>query len=156
MAECMTFPATFDEFAEEYKITDTKEVYTNGGELIPIFRVKQWLEHLTNKKGARYIDANKIHQFVNMKVAEGKDGWAQGVPYEWACALTIIDNAPTADVVEVKHGEWVEKDCITESNRGRTIHYVTNKCSVCGKWNGRHKSNYCPNCGAKMDGGKAK
>jgi hypothetical protein len=65
-----------------------------------------------------------------------------------------IETIPTADVVEVKHGEWVEKDCITESNRGRTIHYVTNKCSVCGKWNGRHKSNYCPNCGAKMDGGK--
>lgn len=101
MADCMTFPAKFDEFAEEYKIVDEKEVYTNGDELIPIFRVKQWLEHLVNKKGARYIDANKIHQFVNMKVAEGKDGWAKGVPYEWAYALTIIDNAPTADVVEV-------------------------------------------------------
>lgn len=57
-----------------------------------------------------------------------------------------------ADFMEVKHGEWIEKDCITESNRGRTIHYVTNKCSVCGKWNGRHKSDYCPRCGAKMDG----
>lgn len=47
---------------------------------------------------ARYIDADAIHKFVDEKVAEGKDGWKNGVPYEWAYALTIIDNAPTADV----------------------------------------------------------
>ena len=44
MADRMEFPATFDEFAEQYKIVDKQEVYTNGTELIPIFRVKQWLE----------------------------------------------------------------------------------------------------------------
>ena len=48
MGDCMTFPETFDEFAEQYKIVDSKEIYTNGTELIPIFRVKQWLEHSTN------------------------------------------------------------------------------------------------------------
>ena len=45
MANIMTFPETFEEFAEQYKIIDDEEVYTNGSELIPIFRVKQWLEH---------------------------------------------------------------------------------------------------------------
>jgi hypothetical protein len=44
MADKMLFPATFDEFAEGYKITDSEQVYTNGTDLIPIFRVKQWLE----------------------------------------------------------------------------------------------------------------
>lgn len=39
----MIFPETFDEFAEQYKIVDSKEIYTNGTELIPIFRVRQWL-----------------------------------------------------------------------------------------------------------------
>lgn len=43
--EQMTFPETFEEFAEQYKIVDKEQVYTNGTELIPIFRVKQWLEH---------------------------------------------------------------------------------------------------------------
>ena len=47
---------------------------------------------------ARYIDADKIHEFVDARVAEGKDGWAKGVPYEWAYALTVIDMQPTADV----------------------------------------------------------
>lgn len=53
MADCMTFPETFDEFAEQYKIVDRKEIYTNGIALIPIFRVKQWLEHQT--KGVRVM-----------------------------------------------------------------------------------------------------
>jgi hypothetical protein len=48
---------------------------------------------------ARYIDADKIHEFVDAKVAEGKDGWAKGVPYEWAYALTVIDMQPAANVV---------------------------------------------------------
>ena len=48
MGDCMTFPTTFDEFAEQYKIVDSEEVYTNGIELIPVFRVKQWLEHQEN------------------------------------------------------------------------------------------------------------
>lgn len=44
MADRMTLPATFDEFAAEYKMVDSKEIYSNGIEYIPIFRVKQWLE----------------------------------------------------------------------------------------------------------------
>ena len=48
MADVMSFPNTFDEFAEQYKIVDEQEIYTNGTELIPIFRVKQWLEHTSN------------------------------------------------------------------------------------------------------------
>ena len=44
MNEQMSFPETFEGFAKEYGFKDDKEVYTNGIELIPIFRVKQWLE----------------------------------------------------------------------------------------------------------------
>jgi hypothetical protein len=42
----MEFPDTFDEFADSYGILDREEVYTNGALLIPVFRVKQWLEHV--------------------------------------------------------------------------------------------------------------
>lgn len=45
MNEQMEFPETFEKFAKEYGFKDDKEVYTNGLDLIPIFRVKQWLEH---------------------------------------------------------------------------------------------------------------
>ena len=61
--------------------------------------------------------------------------------------ITDIGNMPTIDAVPVKHGKWIVK--------GQDIF-----CSVCGEesaytWSGASKfSNYCPNCGAKMDGGK--
>lgn len=45
MADLMTFPNTVEEFMEQYKIVDTEKVYTNGAELVPIFRMKQWFEH---------------------------------------------------------------------------------------------------------------
>ena len=45
MNEQMKFPETFEEFAKEYGFKDKKEIYTNGDDLIPIFRVKQWIEH---------------------------------------------------------------------------------------------------------------
>lgn len=58
---------------------------------------------------------------------------------------------PLADVVEVKHGKWVDKPT---GSYGR----MQSWCSACGKHSGiggiesnRHKP-YCPNCGAKMDG----
>jgi len=45
----MEFPETFDEFVDSYGFVDTEEVYTNGSQLIPVFRVKQWLEHISEK-----------------------------------------------------------------------------------------------------------
>ena len=50
---------------------------------------------------------------------------------------------PTADVVEVKHGKWV---CLEAE-----IGYFA--CSECDHRILRAECNYCPNCGAKMDGG---
>ena len=50
MSDMQTFPETVDEFMEQYKIVDTEQVYTNGIELVPIFRMKQWFEHLDRKE----------------------------------------------------------------------------------------------------------
>ena len=35
---------TFDEFAAAYSFKDSAEMYSNGVQLIPVFRVKQWME----------------------------------------------------------------------------------------------------------------
>lgn len=54
-----------------------------------------------------------------------------------------IADAPTID--PVKHGEWIE----VEYNDGT----VRTECSVCGYGRGLPPvRNYCPNCGARMDG----
>lgn len=52
-----------------------------------------------------------------------------------------IRDAPTVDAVEVVHGRWVGVEFDTV--------FV---CSNCGLVVGWELSNYCPNCGAKMDG----
>lgn len=59
----------------------------------------------------------------------------------------VIRGVPAADVVPVVHGQWIEDH-----------DYL--KCPECGvmvKWDFTFFDignwNYCPNCGAKMDGG---
>ena len=52
--------------------------------------------------------------------------------------------APAADVVEVVHAKWQKSDMFNDMP----------ECSACFSVNGIER-NYCPNCGAKMDGGKA-
>ena len=58
----------------------------------------------------------------------------------------IVNEIPVADVEPVKHGEWKE---ITIHN-GCTYDYDC-VCSECRR-GGHPFDNYCPNCGAKMDG----
>ena len=66
-------------------------------------------------------------------------GWVIGVDNMEG----VIDRQPTADVVEVKHGKWLLKHI-------GVGHYW--ECSECEFKNAvMPRTNYCPNCGAKMD-----
>ena len=65
----------------------------------------------------------------------------------------FLDNIPTVDVTPVRHGRWI---CI----RKRCGEYECSVChgvdSNCSDYYGTHvvtEQEYCPNCGAKMDGG---
>ena len=62
---------------------------------------------------------------------------------------SFIKNRPTADVAPVVHGRWVHEH-ISEG-------YAWVMCSECEavihKILINKRLNYCPNCGAKMDGG---
>ena len=64
-----------------------------------------------------------------------------------------ILNAPAADVQGVKHGEW-------KSFHSEDTLYGSYYCSACGHGQDigmivslTTEFKYCPNCGAKMDGG---
>lgn len=100
---------------------------------------------------ARYIDADKQIERYSQKLGfyiddEGEDRFSAKCE-EIRAAITALYNAPTADVVEVVHGEWITK-CV----KGSWTHYRYS-CSNCGSGFDSN-SNYCPNCGAKMDGKK--
>lgn len=58
---------------------------------------------------------------------------------------------PASDVTPVKHGQWHKYSKGSGSYNGVIILSDAYQCTICKKssWN---KSDYCPNCGAKMDG----
>ena len=60
----------------------------------------------------------------------------------------MISDFQTVDAVEVVHGRWIEQEKYTFG----TMY----DCSICGTriLDNGHPWNYCPNCGAKMDGGE--
>lgn len=66
-----------------------------------------------------------------------------------------IAEMPAADVAPVVHGQWIS---LTEcSNAGGILFNLSQKVykedyAWCNRKN-KVRSSYCPNCGAKMDGG---
>ena len=60
-------------------------------------------------------------------------------------ASKLLDSIPAADVAPVVHGRWIEKPFLLGAS---------NFCSLCDSFYGmpHGKFNYCPNCGARMDG----
>lgn len=69
---------------------------------------------------------------------------------KYGCAVQeVINGLPTADVVKVRHA----KDVYNQY----TEQHCEFMCSICGGWIGVIEGglcdfNYCPNCGAKMEG----
>ena len=87
---------------------------------------------------SRYIDAEVMEQLVRDAMVNS--------PHMVPPLIELIRGIPTADVAEVKHGRWVVID-------GTPYRHVCRRqCDYNG--DGTHsKSLFCPNCGAKMDGG---
>lgn len=59
---------------------------------------------------------------------------------------SFVKSAPAVDAAPVVHGRWIKKSYLLGTTR---------YCSECGENYGMPHGvfNYCPNCGAKMDGG---
>lgn len=71
----------------------------------------------------------------------------------WNNAIEIIQNAPTIDAVPVVHGRWE----IVKRKNIWDVETAVHECSVCKRFTVKNvgimrTSNYCPNCGARMDG----
>ena len=106
---------------------------------------------MANEK--RLIDVNDVIDEIN----EAISNIAFTSPYQSDIStmvsgmervLDIVEDSPTVDAVEVVHGRWEpRKDAI-----GFVCCSVCHDCNIYGDWADGKKWNYCPNCGAKMDG----
>lgn len=80
----------------------------------------------------RYLDAPSLYYPMYMTQLNERAYFKQ-----------IITDFPSADVEPVRHGRWIAS------------HDEFCACSICKYpvYVGWNQTNYCPNCGAKMDGG---
>ena len=69
----------------------------------------------------------------------------------WVNDVLELLDSDSVDAVEVVHGRWIHT-AIEDDNWGGAFHKWT--CSNCDFSTGHNPNgtNYCPNCGAKMDG----
>ena len=61
---------------------------------------------------------------------------------EQAVVRNFLAKLPKVSAVEVVHGRWIRRHNETKCSRCKFIYYSNHD-----------DFNYCPNCGAKMDGG---
>ena len=60
------------------------------------------------------------------------------------------------DVTTVRHGRWdsIPNTYMCVAGKDGSYHGYATSCSVCHEINpNAYKTNYCPNCGCRMDGG---
>lgn len=69
----------------------------------------------------------------------------------WDEIIDQIDALPAIDAVPVVHGRWITKQRREHYPSGKE--YEADYCTACGE-RGSLEFSYCPNCGARMDGGE--
>ena len=112
---------------------------------------------MANEKRLDLIDRQAFIDDIKTEIVNLRLDGLKGTPRfcdELSALIDRIEEQPGVDAVEVVHGHWIS---LTECANAGVY------CSVCNKkvykedyaWCNRKnklRSNYCPNCGAKMDG----
>ena len=98
------------------------------------------MQSMENKKRLIFADDIKEKRTVL---------WDPALGYSACVLIEDIDEAPAVDAVEVVHGQWLKVKDGFDIDRGW-------KCSSCNNYvyaMTYEPYEYCPHCGAMMDGG---
>ena len=83
-------------------------------------------------------------------IAATKHAWAKNLePSQY------IETLPTADVAPVVHGRWDDSGQYTFPGGATAVRCTMCGCALTESEYHLQNWNYCPVCGAKMDGGSA-
>lgn len=99
---------------------------------------------------AEYIEREEIMRFPIRKDHCDKEHANEHFIFGIESVLEYVEGLPAADVAPVAHGRW---EYIPQ-----TLNTLSQlRCPFCGWWSLDPSIddayNYCPNCGARMDGG---
>ena len=97
---------------------------------------------------ARVIDADNLVEDIKSEIAEDKElypdkDWIKYFDSGMRNVIRLVKRLPIQD--PVKHGHWIVYPTLVSFLR----------CSQCHNgvgWHNDKKPNYCPHCGARMDG----
>ena len=101
---------------------------------------------------ARVIDADELNEKLERVEHESKLRSAI-LPYILhTYVYPIIERLPAIDAEPVRHGHWIDCADFEQCSECKGTQLKTiNTIYGAATW---MKTDYCPNCGAKMDGGK--
>lgn len=71
--------------------------------------------------------------------------------YDLRELLAEIETLPPA---EPKQGKWMHCDKESDESGEYPLGWMPWYCSECGVGVGKHRTRFCPDCGAKMNGGQ--
>ena len=107
---------------------------------------------------AEYIEREALEKTMNERLTYLLD---KNGPYDYFTdgydeAVSTVEEFLSADVAPVVHGRWdnIPNTYMLVARKDGSYSGNATTCSVCHEVNpNAYKTNYCPNCGAKMDGG---
>lgn len=111
---------------------------------------------------AEYIEREALIKKLRImpipKQAGSANTWLDNCAAGVNAAIREVASFPAADVAPVVYGRWTEEDWVEMDSDGHLVRTPKaalrcSNCRHCFKKELLWKDNYCPNCGAKMDGG---
>ena len=96
----------------------------------------------------RLIDLDELLKFPIRLDHYDKENGDEHFAYGVEAVLEYAENLPVVESEPVRHGRWLVK--MLDIGGGDKIRLL--QCSECSR-NANMKFDFCPNCGALMDGG---
>ena len=97
---------------------------------------------------AEYIKRSYIRKMAMLEMA-----YTMETETDTAVVLRMIEDAPAADVAPVVHGRWDDSGRYTFPGGSTAVRCTNCGCALTESEYHLNNWNYCPVCGAKMDGG---
>ena len=98
---------------------------------------------------SEYIERERLVKHYENCIDEVKN--TNGVTEDFEICLKALKNQPTAAVVEVRHGKWLTWEEQFPDRKPTKKNNLGVFCNNCHS-HADNMTDYCPNCGARMDG----
>jgi NADH pyrophosphatase NudC (nudix superfamily) len=106
---------------------------------------REWFASGGGNTNPEYIEREAVHEILERYQTaphiKQKTHFSKGMLTAIRSCIELVDIVPAADVVPVVHGRWITDE------KGVTY---CGRCRIIDDYASVH--NYCPNCGARMDG----